>query len=252
MLHHVRGRLHHAPCVAARTHPAPLALIRHQKVLATLLTAHPRKPVRQNTALQIFPQVTLYVCRHRVYHPICACIEPTRAPPRQPRLQILLRHLIRHTPRWPPALIHRCTRQLPAARFPGITVATLIIKAQAEIPTGARGCLPQRRARFDGGAHLGHRRVHSHPHCVDARLQFCSDNLHLSPLEVRQVYNNRWQPESLKRLQIFGSGTMSEEISAEFNNSLLRLDKSTVGWLTTIEEVITTIKQDLGIQLRQY
>ena len=45
---------------------------------------------------------------------------------------------------------------------------------------------------------------------------------------------------------------MSEEISAEFNNSLLRLDKSMVGWLTTIEKVITTIKQDLGIQLRQY
>ena len=73
--------LHHAPCVAARTHPAPLAQIRHQKVLAALLTARPRKTVRQNTALQIFPQVTLYVCRHRVYHPICACIEPTRAPP---------------------------------------------------------------------------------------------------------------------------------------------------------------------------
>ena len=30
---------------------------------------------------------------------------------------------------------------------------------------------------FDGGAHLGHRRVYSHPHSVAARLQICSDNL---------------------------------------------------------------------------
>ncbi len=61
MLHHVRNRLHRAPCVAARPHPAPLARIQHQKVAAALLTARPRKTVRQNTALQIFPQVTLYV-----------------------------------------------------------------------------------------------------------------------------------------------------------------------------------------------
>ena len=31
--------------------------------------------------LQIFPQVTLYLCRHRVYHPICACIQPARTTP---------------------------------------------------------------------------------------------------------------------------------------------------------------------------
>ncbi len=48
MLHHARSRLHHAPCVAARTHPAPLARVRHQKVLAALLTARACKPVRQN------------------------------------------------------------------------------------------------------------------------------------------------------------------------------------------------------------
>ena len=54
--------------------------------------------MRQNGALQIFPQVTLYVLWHRVYHPIRACLEPTRALPQQPRLQILLHHLIRHTP----------------------------------------------------------------------------------------------------------------------------------------------------------
>lgn len=54
--------------------------------------------MRQNGALQIFPQVTLYVRWHRVYHAIRACIEPTSAPPQQPRLQILLHHLIRHTP----------------------------------------------------------------------------------------------------------------------------------------------------------
>ena len=65
------------------------------------------KPVRQNVALHIFPQVTLYVCRHRIYHPICACIQPTRAPQRQPRLQILTHHLIRRTPFRPPALIYR-------------------------------------------------------------------------------------------------------------------------------------------------
>ena len=41
----------------------------------------PRKPVRQNVALQIFPQVTLYICRHRVYYPSCAGIQPARAPP---------------------------------------------------------------------------------------------------------------------------------------------------------------------------
>ena len=36
---------------------------------------------------------------------------------------------------------------------------------------------------FDGSAHLVYRRVHSHPHCVAARLQFCSANLALrSPL----------------------------------------------------------------------
>ena len=67
MLHHVRGRLHHAPCIAARTHPAPRTRIRNPKAQATHLTARPRKPVRQNAALQISPHITLYVCRHRVY-----------------------------------------------------------------------------------------------------------------------------------------------------------------------------------------
>ena len=51
MLHHVRRRLHHAPCVAARAHPASLARIRYQKVLPALLTPRPRKAVRQNAAL---------------------------------------------------------------------------------------------------------------------------------------------------------------------------------------------------------
>ncbi len=32
---------------------------------------------------------------------------------------------------------------------------------------------------FDGSAHLGHRRVHSHPHRAAARFQFCSANLAL-------------------------------------------------------------------------
>ena len=50
MLHQVRRRLHHAPCVAAQAHPASLAQIRYQKVLAALLTPRPRKAVRQNAA----------------------------------------------------------------------------------------------------------------------------------------------------------------------------------------------------------
>ena len=41
MLHHVRGRLHHSPCVAARTRPAPLARIHYQKVLAGLFNSAP-------------------------------------------------------------------------------------------------------------------------------------------------------------------------------------------------------------------
>ncbi len=32
---------------------------------------------------------------------------------------------------------------------------------------------------FDGSAYPGHRRVHSHPHSVATRLQFCSATLHL-------------------------------------------------------------------------
>ena len=51
MLHQVRRRLHHAPCVAAQAHPASLARIRYQKVLAALPTPRPRKAVRQNAAL---------------------------------------------------------------------------------------------------------------------------------------------------------------------------------------------------------
>ena len=49
MLHHVRRRLHHAPCVAARAHPASLARLRYPKVLAALLTPRPRKacPVQE-------------------------------------------------------------------------------------------------------------------------------------------------------------------------------------------------------------
>ena len=39
----------------------------------------------------------------------------------------------------------RCTLQLPAARIPAMLVATLTIKAQAETPTAARGCQPQRQ-----------------------------------------------------------------------------------------------------------
>ena len=31
----------------------------------------------------------------------------------------------------------------------------------------------------DGGAHPGHLRVHSNPHCVACRLPFCSANLHM-------------------------------------------------------------------------
>ena len=30
---------------------------------------------------------------------------------------------------------------------------------------------------FDSGAHLGHRRVHSHPHYVAARLKFCASDM---------------------------------------------------------------------------
>ena len=36
------SNLHHAPCVAAHTHPSPLARIRYQKVLAAHLTARAR------------------------------------------------------------------------------------------------------------------------------------------------------------------------------------------------------------------
>ena len=32
---------------------------------------------------------------------------------------------------------------------------------------------------FDGSAHLGYPRVHSHPHCVASRLQICSAYLHM-------------------------------------------------------------------------
>ena len=32
---------------------------------------------------------------------------------------------------------------------------------------------------LNSSAHLGHWRLHSHPLCVDAQLQFCSANLHM-------------------------------------------------------------------------
>ena len=48
VFHHVRRHLHHAPCVAARAHPASLARIRYRKVLAALLAARPRKAIPQN------------------------------------------------------------------------------------------------------------------------------------------------------------------------------------------------------------
>ena len=41
-----------------------------------------------------------------------------------------------------------------------------------------RAVVNHNASSFDGSAHLCHRRVHSHPHCVAARLQFCSTNLH--------------------------------------------------------------------------
>ena len=66
MPRHVRGRLHHSPCVAARTHPAPLVRERYQKVLAALLTARPRKPVHQNATLQKLSQAALVVGPHRI------------------------------------------------------------------------------------------------------------------------------------------------------------------------------------------
>ena len=53
----------------------------------------PRKPVRRNAALQIFPQGTLSVSGHRVYHPICACIEPTRTTPAPDPHQSALRRM---------------------------------------------------------------------------------------------------------------------------------------------------------------
>ena len=42
-----------------------------------------------------------------------------------------------------------------------------------------RAVVYHNRSSFYASAHLYHRRVHSHPHCVAARLQFCSANLHL-------------------------------------------------------------------------
>ncbi len=39
MLHHVRHRLHHAPCVATRAHPAPLARISCRQFLTAFLAA---------------------------------------------------------------------------------------------------------------------------------------------------------------------------------------------------------------------
>ena len=42
-----------------------------------------------------------------------------------------------------------------------------------------RAVVNHNASSFDGSAHLGHRRVHSHPHCVAARLEFCSANMHL-------------------------------------------------------------------------
>ena len=43
----------------------------------------------------------------------------------------------------------------------------------------SRAVFNHNASSFYGSALLRHRRVHSHPHCVAARLQSCSANLHL-------------------------------------------------------------------------
>ena len=53
----------------------------------------PRKPMRQNNALQIFPQVKLYLYRHRVYHSSCAGIQPARPTPAPDPHQSTLRRM---------------------------------------------------------------------------------------------------------------------------------------------------------------
>ena len=51
------------------------------------------KPVRQNVALHIFPQVKLYLYRHRVYHSSCAGIQPARPTPAPDPHQSTLRRM---------------------------------------------------------------------------------------------------------------------------------------------------------------
>ena len=71
---------------------------------------------------------------------------------------------------------------------------------------------------FDGGAHLGHRRAHPHPHCVAARLQFCSANLHLflhhragSPLRRRILMISDCMVQLPHKLGIVGAECNVEE-----------------------------------------
>ena len=58
MLHQVRIRLHHSPCVAAHTHPAPLPRIRCQKVLAAGVGTLRRAALRNygRRSLPVFPR----------------------------------------------------------------------------------------------------------------------------------------------------------------------------------------------------
>ena len=65
---------------------------------------------------------------------------------------------------------------------------------------------------FDYSAHLGHRRVHSHPHCVAARLQFCTANLHMflhnltdSPHRRRKLMLGNCLLHSPKKLGMVGA-----------------------------------------------
>jgi hypothetical protein len=97
---HVRRHLHHAPCVAGRTHPAPLAGERNQEVVPALGAPRPGETVCQDSALEVSTQLTLNPGRH------AAALDLGRFPAREPGLPVLLHDPVEHAPFRAPAAVN--------------------------------------------------------------------------------------------------------------------------------------------------
>ena len=142
MVHQVRRRLVHAPRVARRAPPAPLAGEGDQIVVRAALTPHPRKTVGKDAALQVFAKRLFDIGRWCVVVPLS--IELPSASRRKPCLQMTGHGAVQHAAlgvAWAEIQGSHALCLIPA-RFAAIALAPLTVRAHQDhaVAMHARQC----------------------------------------------------------------------------------------------------------------